>query len=475
MIRRSTHLRVGPLSLVKHSKSVLVLACVVASATLMTSVPVGALPPPAPVITLQPTDQTAASGQTVTFSAAAMFASTVQWQLSVDGGSTWFDVVGLTSPSFTSGPVSDFENGWEVRATFTNGAGKSTTNAARFTFKGAPLISVQPASQIIASGEKATFSATASGTPTLTVQWQASVNGGSTWINATGLTTPTITVGPLTAFENGWEVRAIFRNALGTATTKAATITITSYGFDEPTGMAFDGSHLWVTNGIEDTVTEVNANDGSLVQTLSGGSYGFAGVSDIVFDGLHLWITNGSGDSVTEVNASNGSWVQTLSGGSYGFNGPNKLAFDGTHLWVGNQEHGAGGSVTEINASNGSWVRTLSGGFYGFENVQGITSAGTHIWVANTNDSVTEINAGDGSWIQTLSGGSFGFSVPTAIAFDGTHLWVANVYDPSVTEINASDGSWVQTLSVAPTTSAIRIPSWSQTIAFGCRITRSPR
>jgi len=33
---------------------------------------------------------------------------------------------------------------------------------------------------------------------------------------------------------------------------------------------------------------------------------------------------------VTELNASDGSWVQTLSG----FNGPQRIAVGGTHVWV---------------------------------------------------------------------------------------------------------------------------------------------
>ncbi len=70
-----------------------------------------------------------------------------------------------------------------------------------------------------------------------------------------------------------------------------------------------------------------------------------------------VWIPNWTKNSVTEINASDGSWVQTLSGGSYGFEGPIGIAFDGTHLWVTNLN---GNSVTELNASDGSWVRTLS-------------------------------------------------------------------------------------------------------------------
>jgi hypothetical protein len=90
----------------------------------------------------------------------------------------------------------------------------------------APTISVNPQSQSVVSEESLTFSASADIT-TPTIQWQASVNGGSSWINLSGATNPSLTSAPLSSFENGWEVRAVFTNYLGSATTSAATITVT--------------------------------------------------------------------------------------------------------------------------------------------------------------------------------------------------------------------------------------------------------
>ena len=90
----------------------------------------------------------------------------------------------------------------------------------------APTITTDPQSQSVVTGEGLTFTAAANIT-TPTIQWQASVNGGSTWINLAGQTNPTLTSGPLTAFENGWEVRAVFTNYVGSASTNPATITVT--------------------------------------------------------------------------------------------------------------------------------------------------------------------------------------------------------------------------------------------------------
>ena len=259
-----------------------------------------------------------------------------------------------------------------------------------------------------------------------------------------------------------YSLQSVATDATETATSAGITVNVVpTYGFSRPINLAFDGTHIWVVNlGADqappngESVTELNASDGSPVQTLAGGSFGFDNPRAIAFDGTHLWVPNYSGNSVTELNASDGSWIQTLSGAPYGFDSPDGILFDGAHVWVANQ---GGNSVTELNASDGSFVQTLSGGSYGFADPLSFAFDGAHLWVSNlTGDSVTELNASTGSWIQTISetatGGPPGFLGPAGMVFDGTHIWVANSFfesgvGNSVTELNASDGSFVQTVS----------------------------
>jgi hypothetical protein len=216
-----------------------------------------------------------------------------------------------------------------------------------------------------------------------------------------------------------------------------------SYRLHGPQGVAFDGTNLWVANYDENSVTEIAVSDGGRVRTL--GFYGFNGPYGVVFDGTHIWVTNSNVDSVTELNASTGSPVQTLFGGSYGFDEPRGVAFDGTHIWVTNFH---GDSVTKLNASDGSWVETLSGGSYEFDGPEGVAFDGTNIWVANfVGSSVTRINTLDGRTHTFHSQGPCEFNYPFGVAFDGTHIWVTNYVGNSVLELDASDGRCVQTLS----------------------------
>ena len=64
------------------------------------------------------------------------------------------------------------------------------------------------------------------------------------------------------------------------------------------------------------TVTELDAPTGSLAQVLSGSQYGFQDPSAVSSDGTHVWVSNWYGNSVTELDASTGALVQVIKGPS---------------------------------------------------------------------------------------------------------------------------------------------------------------
>jgi hypothetical protein len=105
----------------------------------------------------------------------------------------------------------------------------ATTNAATLTVTGsatAPSITTQPANQTVTAGQTATFIAAASGSPTPTAQWQLSTNGGATWGNIAGATATSFSVTNTTTSQSGSEYRAVFTNSAGSATSNAATLTV---------------------------------------------------------------------------------------------------------------------------------------------------------------------------------------------------------------------------------------------------------
>jgi hypothetical protein len=87
-------------------------------------------------------------------------------------------------------------------------------------------VTQQPQDTTVQAGQPYTFTAAATGTPAPTVQWQVSTDGGGTYANVPGATSGTLTRTAALA-DSGELFRAVFTNAEGTATTDAASLTVT--------------------------------------------------------------------------------------------------------------------------------------------------------------------------------------------------------------------------------------------------------
>ena len=122
----------------------------------------------------------------------------------------------------------------------------------------APGVTAQPSSQFYSSGQSLTFNATATGVPAPTVQWQYSFNGGTTWANLSGATSNPLTVGPLNGFVNNWQVRAVFTNAFGSATSDPATMSLASTSVVLPSnGATLSGITQYLDATASSGVTQV--------------------------------------------------------------------------------------------------------------------------------------------------------------------------------------------------------------------------
>jgi alpha-tubulin suppressor-like RCC1 family protein len=180
----------------------------------------------APKVTQQPTNTTVAAGSPAKFLATGSGSPTPteQWERSTDGGKTFQPIEGATSSSYNIAAAAPSENGYKFRAVFTNSAGTATTNVVTLTVQFKPEITLQPVETATPEGKEATFTSTAAGNPTPTVQWQESTDGGVTYKNVTGATATTLKLSGISKTMDGYKFHAVFTNSSGTATSEAATL-----------------------------------------------------------------------------------------------------------------------------------------------------------------------------------------------------------------------------------------------------------
>ena len=103
------------------------------------------------VFTTQPANRSACQNGSVTFTAAATgTVTTTQWQVSINGGTTWTDISGANTTTLTLTNVQPSQNGYRYRLVLSNaGCGAVNSNAATLTVNPLPTVSLglSPAGQ----------------------------------------------------------------------------------------------------------------------------------------------------------------------------------------------------------------------------------------------------------------------------------------------------------------------------------------
>ena len=190
----------------------------------------------APVFTVQPQSKTVPIGTNVLLEAEATSNATVSYQWKVNyGGSTWTPISGATSESYTPPTSSVGTAFYVVEAT------ASTSLQTEVALSNVAKIIVYEASKPVfqydMSSVNATYNATdyvdplngtATATGDLTYQWQRSTDGGSTWYDIAGATSPIYTPSSTIGGESKYRViaTATAGTSVKTSTSGIATITI---------------------------------------------------------------------------------------------------------------------------------------------------------------------------------------------------------------------------------------------------------
>jgi hypothetical protein len=199
-----------------------------------------------PIVTSNPVNQEIVTGGSCGFSASALDGNPaptfVQWQISTDGGNTFINLgpskvfSGVNTTTLTITGATTGMNGDEFQALFSNPLNLiAVTAPATLTVDYAPTITNNPSNSTVNAGNSTSFTAAAGGNATPSVQWEVSTDGGSTFnailpggIYGNSVTSPTLTITGASDAMNGNLYEAVFTNSLGTATTKAATLTVDS-------------------------------------------------------------------------------------------------------------------------------------------------------------------------------------------------------------------------------------------------------
>ena len=227
--------------------------------------------------------------------------------------------------------------------------------------------------------------------------------------------------------------------------------------FDSPSGLAFGGGHLWVSNEMGNSVSEINPTNGLWIATLNSKIYGFRRPTAITRYGPYLFVANAVG-SVSELRASNGAFIRTISGARYHFVNPVAIEAAGSLILVLNAGGRSAGSITEIRASSGSLARIVSGSRFAFSDPMAFAVSGADVFVADKGDnSVTEVRITTGRLVRVVA--QQGLSAPDGIAVEDGNAWVSDSASSAATEIATGTGTVITTVTDAEGSYGFGTPS----------------
>ena len=146
-----------------------------------------------------------------------------------------------------------------------------------------------------------------------------------------------------------------------------------------PNCVAVDAHYVWTGNGgglsqkhLGGSVTQINAATNKIVRSVGSAADHFRGtIQSIYSDGTHVWVVNGSvsyrghrrGDTITELNATNGSLVRVIQLHDGIYADPVGVVSNGVNVWV--TDSGGGiygiGRVIELSAATGAVERRIAG------------------------------------------------------------------------------------------------------------------
>ncbi len=222
-------------------------------------------------LSTDPDDVTVEAGSTAFFEVSTSGSPTpsIQWQVATSGDN-WVDVAGATSRTLEVEKTTLAQDGDRYRAQLTNTSGVVTTAAATMTVVARPTLSTSGDVTIVADSSTE-LTATITGSPTPTVQWQISTDGGTTWANVDGASSSTYVTPTLALSDSGVEYRVVAANSVGSRRSVPLTVTVV-----EAPVVTMPATEVYVEPGNAASVTATVTGTPTLTyqwQQLTGGAW----------------------------------------------------------------------------------------------------------------------------------------------------------------------------------------------------------
>ena len=200
--------------------------------------------------------------------------------------------------------------------------------------------------------------------------------------------------------------------------------------------LTWDGSHLWCSDIITDSIYKLDPNDGTVIH-----SFYFEGelLEGLAWDGNNLWGSNNDLDIIYKFDPVDGSVISSLQFTDVWIHG---ITWDGQNLWMNDFQNKV---IVKINPENGEILHTIAAPG---EGSIGLTWDGIHLWADDFHtDKLYCLDPTDGAII-------YEFYAPTGnprdLAWDGEYLWVLSAINWTIYQVDVGIVIGVEDLRLMP-------------------------
>jgi len=142
-----------------------------------------------------------------------------------------------------------------------------------------------------------------------------------------------------------------------------------------PNGLTWDGNYLWISDSGEGKIIKVDKSTGSPVSTFDFPSTYI--LSDMAWDGNFFWVADWFNDKIYKIDPSSGTVVESIDAPSDFISG---LAWDGSNLWVSDSDNG---TLYKVDTSTGSVIFSHS---LGISYLEGLAWDGANLWCVSNQE-----------------------------------------------------------------------------------------
>jgi len=192
-----------------------------------------------------------------------------------------------------------------------------------------------------------------------------------------------------------------------------------------PTGLTYDGSHLWLADRKADRLFCISPKSGKVLRSISSPAYWPMGLT---WDGEALWNADVNSGKIYRINPENGLIMKTIDAPE---SSPRGLAWDGKYLWCTDN---ISDKIIQFSPDDGTTIREFKSPA---KDPRGICFDGTYLWIADrVADEIHMVDPESGCVILiTEAPGAF----TRGLAFDGKFLWAVDYQNDKLYQLKIRD------------------------------------